>query len=162
MHDAGFMRHGRLWRLTKDPDVKKVALTLVDDPDNQIRHEAVTLLYILAPDNPDLFDALARLAIDGNSDVRMTALLSMPHFGKHAVPILRNAYGDVAIQVRRAAAMASGRLREDAWNSFRSCSSCKMMLISSPADLRPMPCTGLIRSGLRSRRFGLTDASPGR
>ncbi len=102
-----------LWRSTKDPDLKEAVLTLAEDPNVMIRHEAISLVYNMAVDMPDLFEPLSKLAKVGDSQIRMVAVLSMAHFGKRALPVVRTAFGDASFEVRRAAAMASGRLKDD-------------------------------------------------
>lgn len=151
-----------LWRMTKEEDVKVTVLPLVDHADNQIRREAVSLLSSMSRDMPALFDILSDLATDPDGHVRMSAIQSMPHFGRRGVPILRDAVRDSSLPVRHSAISAAGKLRKVGSELVPS-----LQVLQEDADPYIRLSAAHALHSIDPKRFakpaqGLTDASPSR
>jgi HEAT repeat protein len=102
-----------MWGITKDRELKNVALPLRDDPERHLRIHAAILLGNIAGEDPELFDPLAEFAEDPDAHPRYEAVRSMRHFGKRGVPILRKAMRDPNQFVRIAAIQTAAKLGKD-------------------------------------------------
>ena len=102
------------FQITSDPEMAKVALAFLSDPDSDIRRDVAYILEAVAPQDVDLFGPLATLADDPDYAVRCHAVFAQRHFGKRGVPILRKAMRDPRPATRVWAIQTAAQLGKDA------------------------------------------------
>jgi HEAT repeat protein len=95
------------WLAQKDAEAKPVSFALLGDGDRDVRFNAISNLALMAPETPDLFETLAKLAGDADPLMRSQAMGSMGHFGKRGVAILRDGLKDPTANVRTNAIYAA-------------------------------------------------------
>lgn len=75
-------------RAVQDPEILNAVLPLLHHKDYEVRSVAISTLCQMAPHVPETFEPLATLA-EKDDFATQSVLLTMPHFGRRAVPILR-------------------------------------------------------------------------
>ena len=101
------------WQTSQDIKLKSIAVSMLNDRDEQVRQNAAWVLAEMAPLDPDLFIPLAELVDDPDIRVRYSVSHSMRYFGKRGVPMLRKALHDGDKNVRTTAIQSTARLGKD-------------------------------------------------
>jgi HEAT repeat protein len=96
--------------VTKDIELKAIALPLLDHADANVRISAIRVLSEMAGDAPDLFDPLSKMMGESDWRVRVAVVSSMSYFGKRGLPVLQRGLGDPGREVRVYAVLSAGRL----------------------------------------------------